>query len=119
MLDVNLKDGSYKIHTTETNLDLFGLTFGQVNGVAKIVGSTVDGQIYILDPISFTSQPLSTNTTPDASNIIGFNTDMVYDKKNHRYLVPSEDATAVIAVDGTSGARTIFSSNVVGTLRRA
>ena len=51
---------------------------------------------------------------PDATNIIGQTYALAYDRKHERYLVATWDSSTIYAVDSKTGARNIFSSNLVG-----
>jgi hypothetical protein len=120
----NLTDGSLKrlvendkwwkeyifLDTSSSSLPLVGVNFGE-------------GSVFSFDPVSLKLTNISSANanTPDAVNPLDKPIDIVFDKERNRYLVAvgfnNSDVLAhgIYAVDATTGKRSVFSNNQVGS----
>jgi hypothetical protein len=116
IIDFDLADATqFRVHSGSTLNDgsLFLDTTGTTNKWVKVsyppsVVETVDEQFTI-----FTR--LSDDIFPDAINPIYESFGAALDKTRKRYLVAERGLQTILSVDPTTGARTIFASNAVGT----
>jgi hypothetical protein len=110
--------------STELYEDILSLIVDDSNPTKKIVGlATHYGEIIASDVSSTNLSVISDglNGIPNSDNVLIYPSSIVLDKKNIRYLVASGaqnkdlNKHIIYSVDIKTGARTIFSNNVVGS----
>ncbi len=118
-LSVDLRDGTkYEelVNQDISSLGPSGIALNQTTTPAKIViVSRNKGDLVSTTPSLLNVVPFSTATLPNSDNAITGSYALAFDKKNNRYLVTDTYNYRIIAVDASTGARSIFSSNTVGT----
>ncbi|HWV15850.1 MAG TPA: hypothetical protein VN030_10505 [Cellvibrio sp.] len=119
IIDIDLTNSiQYQIHSSDLLGGGSSIALNASESSIKIVSLTnATGAITVTTP-SFTSFSVLSSATenkPDALNPIHEAFSMAFDKNHSRYLVTDSTLNAIFAVDSITGARTIFSSNSVGT----
>lgn len=119
ILAMNLSTGARTTlveDSTPDNINPFispmGVAMDSANHRALVVEGTLQ-EIIAVDLDTGARTILSSNTTPNGLNpFLNIEAGIAIDSKNNRALVGDIDRQAVIAVDLSTGARTIFLSNV-------
>ncbi|MES2824597.1 MAG: hypothetical protein V4732_13415 [Pseudomonadota bacterium] len=97
----------------------FGLLLDDTTSVPKIVATNgiEPASIITTDSSLASFTILSDATHPNSENLIGNSYSIILDKSHDRYLVADDFYAdqAIIAVNRLTGARSVFSSNAVGT----
>ena len=124
ILKVNLDNpDDYSIHEDEKyGINHRVLTFNNTGDVPLLIsavraGSVNTGGIVTTRLDNWEASVLSSASLgiPDSTIPFDTSTGLVFDQKNNRYLVSGSSYDAVIAVDVSSGARSVFSNESVGS----
>jgi hypothetical protein len=119
-LSVDLRDASkyeeFYIKDMD-KLNPWAMALNQTTSPTTIVVASAypSGDVYSTTSSFLSAVPFSTATLPNSDNAITESYGIAFDKKNNRYLAIDVNNYRILAIDASTGARSIFSSNTVGT----